>query len=217
MRTWQQRFRQMHKYLFPGLIAPQIIGILLAWQQRITLNWLYMILAFLLNLIIFELLHSYLAEPAHRYNNSWYSVAFVCLASSLFVVSAYVLQSSQLSGAIILASLPIGLYSAIVVYIQQFSTLRARSRVVSLQSATQKARLVGAGLIALVTLTILLDCLLDIYPWYASIAILTTFPLLIALHQIDQDLQLRISVTGAYWQTILLFSIALLIHGFIGV
>ncbi|GHO89350.1 hypothetical protein [Dictyobacter formicarum] len=207
----------MRTYLFPGLIAPQIIGILLAWQQKMTLNWLHLTLALLLNLIIFVALHSYLIKPDRHYSTNCPSILFVCLASSLFVVSAYVLQSNQLSGAIILASLPIGLYSAVVVYIQQFSTLRTRSQMEILQSAIRKTRLVGASLISLVTLTILLDCFLDIYPWYAGIAILTTFPLLIALHQIDQDLQLRISATGAYWQTILLFSIALLIHGFIGI
>ncbi|GCE16569.1 hypothetical protein [Dictyobacter kobayashii] len=81
--------------------------------------------------------------------------------------------------------------------------------------------MIGAALISLITLTILLDCLLNIYPWYAGIAILTTFPLLIALQQTNDEehdnLQLRIRTTGAYWQTILLFTLALLIHGLTGI
>ncbi|GCE16568.1 hypothetical protein [Dictyobacter kobayashii] len=108
MRTWLQMFQQMRIYLFPGLIAPLIIGIMLAWQQGAVLNWFYVTLALLLNLVTFGLLHRYLIGPDQRYKNSWYSIILVWLAGSLFVISAYALQSGHISGTTLLASLQSG-------------------------------------------------------------------------------------------------------------
>ncbi|GCE02984.1 hypothetical protein [Dictyobacter aurantiacus] len=216
MHTWRQKFERMRASLYAGLLAPQIIGILFAWQQRMSLNWFMLVLALLVNLILFMLLHSYLIKPGGD-TVDWYCIFLLSLASSLFVVSTCILQGGWSGGAAILAAVPIGFYTAVVAYLQQFSALRSRTRRENVAPAAREARLTGATLVGLITLAILLDCLLGIYPWYASIAILTTFPLLFALYQIDQDLQLRISARGAFWQTVLLFSIALLVHGLIGV
>ncbi|GLV56388.1 hypothetical protein KDH_32290 [Dictyobacter sp. S3.2.2.5] len=217
MSIWRQRFEQTRTSLYSGLLAPQIIGILLAWQQRMIINWLALTVALLLNLVLFLFLHNYLIRSDLGDTVDWYSVILRSLARSLFVVSTCALQGSLSGGAAILAALPIGLYTAVVAYLQQFSALRLGSGRENVAPEAREARLVGAALIGLITLAILLDCLLSVYPWYASIAILTTFPLLFALYHIDQDLQLRISARGAYWQTVLLFSIALLVHGLIGV
>ncbi|GCE24713.1 hypothetical protein KDA_01970 [Dictyobacter alpinus] len=222
MRYLQQLFQHSKTYLLPGMFAPVVIGTLLAWQTLTFLRWWPFTCMLVINISLFVLLYGYLlprrtAFAAHKHG--WISMLLVCCSSILLLSTAYLLQVGNWNVSILLAGVPMGLYTTIVFYCQHYGTQQIGPNQEYI--SVRKLRLIGAGLTSLIAFAIVLDCLAGIYPWYAGIAILTTFPVLLTLLRIGQDrrniLHLRITTSGAYVKTALLFALALLIHGFIGV
>src|SRR6266568_4516868 len=101
------------------------------------------------------------------------------------LVGSYYVQAGNVTLNALLASLPIGLYTTAVLYFHHFLHWRADATVgkitpvVALGEAS--ARVVGAILLLCVALTIFLDALLNVFPWYSIIAAFTIIPVLLTL------------------------------------
>src|SRR5947209_1435166 len=109
------------------------------------------------------------------------------------LVGSYYVQAGNVTLTALLASLPIGLYTTAVLYFHHFLHWRADKAVGKITPIValgeQRARLVGAMLLVCIALTIILDVLLHIFPWYSLLATLTIVPVLIALHRATGDLK----------------------------
>src|SRR5436309_8427568 len=89
------------------------------------------------------------------------------------LVGSYYVQAGNITLVALLASLPIGLYTTAVLYFHQFLHWRADQEVGKITPVValgeRRARIVGGILLWCVALTILLDILLKVFPWYTFI------------------------------------------------
>src|SRR5947209_3358706 len=138
------------------------------------------------------------------------------------LVGSYYVQAGTVTFYSLLAALPIGLYTTAVLYFHHFLHWRADKTVGKITPVValgeNGARIVGAILLFLIALTVLIDALLQVFPWYSIIAAFTIIPVLLALRQANGDLKhylkLMASNFNADLQTALLFIVVLLMRGF---
>jgi 1,4-dihydroxy-2-naphthoate octaprenyltransferase len=138
------------------------------------------------------------------------------------LVGSYYVQAGNVTLSALLASLPVGLYTTAVLYFHHFLHWRADQVVGKITPVValgeSQARFVGAVLLSLVAATILLDVILQVFPWYSIIAALTILPVLRQLRRATGDLKNYLKLMAANLngnlQTALLLVVALLVRGF---
>ena len=138
------------------------------------------------------------------------------------LVGSYYIQTGNVTLSALLASLPVGLYTMAVLYFHHFLHWRADAEVGKLTPVValgeRRARIVGAVLLSLIAAAILFDALVNVYPWYSFIAVLTIIPVLNSLRQATGDLKgyLRLMATNlnGSLQAALAILVALLVRGF---
>jgi len=138
------------------------------------------------------------------------------------LVGSYYIQAGKVTLVALLASLPIGLYTTAVLYFHHFLHWRADQAVGKITPIValgeRSARLVGGILLSCVALTIFLDVLLNVFPWYSIIAAFTIIPVLFTLRQATGDLKnylkLMASNRNGDLQATFLILLALLVRGF---
>jgi len=138
------------------------------------------------------------------------------------LVGSYYIQAGKVTLIALLASLPIGLYTTAVLYFHHFLHWRADQAVGKITPIValgeRSARLVGGILLSCVALTIFLDVLLNVFPWYSIIAAFTIIPVLLTLRQATGDLKnylkLMVSNRNGDLQAAFLILLALLVRGF---
>ncbi|MBX5451682.1 prenyltransferase [Thermogemmatispora sp.] len=137
------------------------------------------------------------------------------------LVGAYYVQAGSVSLSAILAALPVGLYTMLVLYFHHFLHWRAdrevakKTPVVLLGEA--RARRLGAILLGLTALLIVLDSLLGVFPWYAILAALTVVPVYLVLRRAQGELKQYLALMAQNMNSnllaALLLVLALLIRG----
>ena len=138
------------------------------------------------------------------------------------LVGSYYVQAGKVTLIALLASLPIGLYTTAVLYFHHFLHWRADQAVGKITPIValgeRSARLAGGVLLACVALTIFLDALLNVFPWYSIIAAFTIIPVLLTLRQATGDLKnylkLMASNRNGDLQATFLILLSLLVRGF---
>ena len=138
------------------------------------------------------------------------------------LVGSFYIQAGTVTSTAILASLPVGLYTMVVLYFHHFLHWRADKSVGKITPVValgeQGARIVGGLLLLLIAVTVLLDVYLKVFPWYAIIAALTIIPVELALRQANGDLKhylkLMASNLNGNLLAALLILVALLLSGF---
>jgi 1,4-dihydroxy-2-naphthoate octaprenyltransferase len=138
------------------------------------------------------------------------------------LLGAYYIQANTITPIVLLASLPIGLYTTAVLYFHHFLHWRADLAIGKITPIValgeKKARVVGSVMLASIAILILIDALLGVFPWYSIIAALTVVPVLLALRQATGDLknyqQLMATTMRGNLQAALFILFSLLIRGF---
>jgi 1,4-dihydroxy-2-naphthoate octaprenyltransferase len=138
------------------------------------------------------------------------------------LVGSFYVQSGTVTYVALLASLPIGLYTMVVLYFHHFLHWRADKEVGKITPVValgeNGARMVGALLLLLIAITFIVDIFLKVFPWYAIFAVLTIIPVEIALQQATGDLKhyfkLMSSNLNANLLSALLILVSLLVSGF---
>ncbi|HEY6284574.1 MAG TPA: prenyltransferase [Ktedonobacteraceae bacterium] len=138
------------------------------------------------------------------------------------LVGSYYVQASTVTYVALLASLPIGLYTMVVLYFHHFLHWRADKEVGKITPVValgeKGARIVGALLLLLIAVTLVVDVNLNVFPWYAIFAVLTIIPVEIALQQATGDLKqymkLMASNLNANLLSALIILASLLVSGF---
>ncbi|WP_069806094.1 prenyltransferase [Thermogemmatispora onikobensis] len=138
------------------------------------------------------------------------------------LVGAYYVQAGNISVSAILAALPVGLYTTLVLYFHHFLHWRAdrqaakKTPVVLL--GEERARQLGAVLLGLTALLIIIDVLLGVFPWYSILAALTVIPVYLVLRrsrgELKQYLALMAQNMSSNLLAVLLLVLALLVRGF---
>ena len=109
------------------------------------------------------------------------------------LVGSFYVQANMVTHVALLASLPIGLYTMVVLYFHHFLHWRADKEVGKITPVValgeNGARIVGALLLLLIAVTLIVDVYLKVFPWYAIFAVLTIIPVEIALQQATGDLK----------------------------
>ena len=138
------------------------------------------------------------------------------------LVGSYYVQAGNITLVALLASLPVGLYTTAVLYFHHFLHWRADQEVGKITPVValgeRRARIVGGILLSCIALTILLDILLKVFPWYTFIAAFTIIPVLLTLRQATGDLKnylkLMASNRNGDLQAAFLILLAILVRGF---
>lgn len=138
------------------------------------------------------------------------------------LVGSYYIQTGHVTLNAVLASLPVGLYTTAVLYFHHFLHWRADkvvNKVTPVVALGERgARIVGAVLLSLIAITLLLDAVLQVFPWYSAIAALTVILVFSALRQANGDLKGYISLMATNLNANLLAAlvivVALLVRGF---
>ena len=141
------------------------------------------------------------------------------------VVGSYYTQANTVTLTALLASLPIGLYTMVVLYFHHFLHWRADKTVGKITPVValgeHGARIVGALLLLLIAIMLLVDVFLRALPWYSIVAALTIIPVQFALRNATGDLKQYLRLMAANFngdmQAALLIVIALLVSGFVHV
>ncbi|GER85392.1 MAG: prenyltransferase [Thermogemmatispora sp.] len=138
------------------------------------------------------------------------------------LVGAYYVQAGSINLSAILAALPVGLYTTLVLYFHHFLHWRAdrevdkKTPVVLLGEA--RARQLGAALLGLTALLIVIDILLGVFPWYGVLAALTVMPVYLALRRAQGELKQYLALMAQNMSSnllaALLLVLALLVRGF---
>lgn len=138
------------------------------------------------------------------------------------LVGAYYVQAGIINLSAILAALPVGLYTTLVLYFHHFLHWRAdrevakKTPVVLLGEA--RARQLGAALLALTAFLIVIDVLLGVFPWYGVLAALTVIPVYLALRRARGELKQYLTLMAQNMSSNLLAALwlvlALLVRGF---
>ncbi len=138
------------------------------------------------------------------------------------LVGSYYIQTGTVTLSALLASLPIGLFTTAVLYFHHFLHWRADKTVGKITPIValgeNGARIAGAILLFLIALTVFMNALLSVFPWYSVIAAFTIIPVLFALRQASGDLKRYLKLMAANFnadlQLALLIIAALLVRGF---
>src|SRR6266566_4322649 len=138
------------------------------------------------------------------------------------VIGSFYTQANTVTLTALLASLPIGLYTMVVLYFHHFLHWRADkevSKITPVVALGEKgARIVGALLLLLIAVTLIVDVNLKVFPWYAIFAMLTIIPVEVALQQATGDLKhymkLMASNLNANLLSALIILASLLVSGF---
>jgi len=138
------------------------------------------------------------------------------------LVGSFYIQSSTITYIALLAALPIGLYTMVVLYFHHFLHWRADKEVGKITPVValgeKRARIVGASLLLLTAVMIIVDVNLKVFPWYAIFAVLTIIPVEVALQQATGDLKqymkLMASNLNANLLSALIILASLLVSGF---
>jgi 1,4-dihydroxy-2-naphthoate octaprenyltransferase len=138
------------------------------------------------------------------------------------LVGSFYVQTGTVTYVALLASLPIGLYTMVVLYFHHFLHWRADREVGKITPVValgeNGARFVGALLLLLIAITFIVDVYLKVFPWYAIFAVLTIIPVEIALQQATGDLKhyfkLMSSNLNANLLSALIILLSLLVSGF---
>jgi 1,4-dihydroxy-2-naphthoate octaprenyltransferase len=138
------------------------------------------------------------------------------------LVGSYYVQSGTVTLNVLLASLPIGLYTTAVLYFHHFLHWRADKTVGKITPVValgeKRARYAGAILLLLIAVTVLVDALLQVFPWYSALAALTVIPVWFALHRATGDLKHYLNLMASNMNGNLLAAflilVALLVRGF---
>jgi 1,4-dihydroxy-2-naphthoate octaprenyltransferase len=138
------------------------------------------------------------------------------------LVGSFYIQSGTITHIALLAALPIGLYTMVVLYFHHFLHWRADKEVGKITPVValgeKRAHIVGALLLLLIAVIIIVDVNLKIFPWYAIFAVLTIIPVEVALQQATGDLKQYIRLMASNLNANLLSSLiilaSLLISGF---
>lgn len=138
------------------------------------------------------------------------------------LVGSYYVQAGQVTVNALLASLPIGLYTTAVLYFHHFLHWRADEEVGKITPIValgeHNARIAGGVLLALIALTIIIDAVLQVFPWYSAIAALTVIPVFVALSRATGSLKNYLKLMATNMNSnlagALLILIALLLRGF---
>lgn len=141
------------------------------------------------------------------------------------VIGSFYTQANTITLTAVLVSLPIGLYTMVVLYFHHFLHWRADKMagkftpVVAL--GEHGARIVGALLLLLIAVILVVDVFLKVLPWYSIVAALTIIPVQFALRNatgdLKQYLQLMATNFNGDMQAAVLILIALLVRGFVHV
>ena len=137
------------------------------------------------------------------------------------LAGSYYVQTGHVTLNVLLASLPVGLYTTAVLYFHHFLHWRADQEVHKVTPVValgeRSARIAGMVLLLLIAIMLLLDALLQIFPWYSAIAALTVIPVILALRQATGDLKgylkLMVANLNANLLAALLILVALLVRG----
>src|SRR6266699_6681986 len=137
------------------------------------------------------------------------------------LVGSYYVQTGYVTFNVLLASLPVGLYTTAVLYFHHFLHWRADQEVHKVTPVValgeRGARIAGMVLLLLIAIMLLLDALLQIFPWYSAIAALTVIPVILALRQATGALKgyvkLMVANLNANLLAALLILAALLVRG----
>jgi 1,4-dihydroxy-2-naphthoate octaprenyltransferase len=109
------------------------------------------------------------------------------------LAGSYYVQTGHVTFNVLLASLPVGLYTTAVLYFHHFLHWRSDQEVHKVTPVValgeHGARIAGMVLLFLIAIMLLLDALLQIFPWYSAIAALTVIPVMLALWQATGDLK----------------------------
>jgi len=138
------------------------------------------------------------------------------------LVGSFYVQASMVTNVALLASLPIGLYTMVVLYFHHFLHWRADKEVGKITPVValgeKGARIVGALLLLLIAVTLIVDVNLKVFPLYAIFAVLTIIPVEVALLQATGDLKhyvkLMSSNLNANLLSALIILASLLVSGF---
>ena len=138
------------------------------------------------------------------------------------LVGSYYVQAGNITLVALLASLPVGLYTTAVLYFHHFLHWRADQEVGKITPVValgeRRARIVGGILLLCIGLTIFLDALLKVFPWYSFVAAFTVIPVLLTLRRATGDLKnylkLMASNRNGDLQAAFLILLALLVRGF---
>jgi 1,4-dihydroxy-2-naphthoate octaprenyltransferase len=137
------------------------------------------------------------------------------------LVGAYYVQAGYVTTSALLASLPVGLYTTAVLYFHHFLHWRADKAVGKITPIValgeRGARIAGGILLLCIALILGFDAILNVFPWYSIVAMLTVFPVLAALRRATGELKnyLRLMATNlnGNLQAALIIGIALLVRG----
>jgi 1,4-dihydroxy-2-naphthoate octaprenyltransferase len=138
------------------------------------------------------------------------------------LVGSFYVQSGTITPIALLASLPIGLSTMVVLYFHHFLHWRADKKVGKFTPVValgeKRARIVGAVLLLLIAITLIVDVYLKVFPWYAIFAVLTIIPVVVSLQRATGDLkhylQLMASNLNANLLSALIILASLLVSGF---
>src|SRR2546425_7376785 len=138
------------------------------------------------------------------------------------LVGSYYVQAGNITLVALLASLPVGLYTTAVLYFHHFLHWPADQEVGKITPVValgeRRARIVGGILLLCIGLTIFLDALLKVFPWYSFVAAFTVIPVLLTLRRgtggIKNYLKLMASNRNGDLQAAFLILLALLVRGF---
>ena len=137
------------------------------------------------------------------------------------LVGSYYVQTGYVTFDVLLASLPVGLYTTAVLYFHHFLHWRADQEVHKVTPVVALgeggARVAGVVMLLLIAVMLLLDALFQVFPWYSAIAALTVIPVILALWRATGDLKgyvkLMVTNLNANLLAALLILVALLVRG----
>ncbi len=138
------------------------------------------------------------------------------------LVGAFYVQSGTVTLTALLASLPVGLYTMVVLYFHHFLHWRADKEAGTITPVValgeNRARVVGALILLLIAITIIVNTYLKVFPWYAIVAVLTIIPVEVALQRATGDLKQYVKLMATNFNANLLSSLiilaSLLVSGF---
>jgi 1,4-dihydroxy-2-naphthoate octaprenyltransferase len=181
-------------------------------------------LALLFGIIGFLLAFFYVAPPIRLayIGHGLGEIDILISFGILPLVGSFYVQNNTITYIALLASLPIGLYTMVVLYFHHFLHWRADKEVGKTTPVValgeKGARIVGALLLLLIAVTLIVDVYLKVFPWYAIFAVLTIIPVEIALQQATGDLKHYMKLMTANLNANLLSALiilaSLLVSGF---
>jgi 1,4-dihydroxy-2-naphthoate octaprenyltransferase len=138
------------------------------------------------------------------------------------LIGSFYVQAGTVTHVALLASLPIGLSTMVVLYFHHFLHWRADKEVGKITPVValgeKGARIVGALLLLLIAVTLSVDVYLKVFPWYAIFSVLTIIPVVIALQQATGDLKHYMKLMSSNFNANLLSALiiltSLLVSGF---